>query len=186
MKKKPIYNKETGRHEIDGVDFDGHFLEWRLEYVPKTYLKESEISGEQWRKGGNVRIYLDSDCVLDEFCREPERALMLLSKGLHELQCHFEIMGVYIENWKEEMIGKKIHHGGIPSTVVRYVGDGEIIVRRDDGKDYTPDLYPSLIEADGSYDSEWGNEDKIHITDKRINWYLGAKPSASGEAAPNI
>lgn len=168
--KKPIYNKETMRHEVDGIPFAGHFLEWKLEYVPKTYLKESEYSGNEWRKGGNVRIYLNNDCVLDEVCREPERALMLLSKGLHELQCHFELFGVDIHNWKEEIVGKKIRLGSIPSTVESYCGDGEIIVKRDDGKDFLPDLYPSLIEEDGTYDTEWGNKDRVHITDKRINW----------------
>lgn len=167
--KKPEYNDETHRHEIDGIDFDGHFLEWKLEYSPKTYLKESELSGDQWRKGGSIKIYLNDDCVLNEFCREPERALMLLAKGLHGLQCHFELFGVDIHKWKEELVGKKVHHGGFPSTVVRYVGDGEIIVKRDDGKDYRPDLYPSLVDDE---DSEWGDEDRVHITDKRINWYI--------------
>lgn len=168
--KKPTWNEETGRHEYSGIDFDGHFLEWKLEYSPETYLKESELSGDQWRKGGAVKIYLNGDCVLNEFCRTPERAMFLLAKGLHELQCHFEGFGVKIDGWKEDLVGKKIRLGSIPSTVVRYIDDGEIIVSRDDGKDFTPDLYPSLVEADGSYDTEWGNEDKIHITDKRINW----------------
>lgn len=165
--EKSIYNKETNQHEINGIKFDGHFLEWKLEYTPKTYLKESELSGDEWRKGGSVKIYLNGDCVLNEFCREPERALMLLSKGLHELQYHFEIFGVDIAAWKENMIGKKVRHGGIPSTVERYCGDGEIIVTRDDGKDYRPDLYPSLMDEE---ENEWKNRDRVHITDKRINW----------------
>lgn len=167
--EKPIFNAETGRHELKGVDFDGHFLEWKLEYSPKTYLKESELSGDQWRKGGSVKIYLNGDCVLEEFCRNPERALMLLSKGLHELQSHFEIFGVDISTWKEDLVGKKVHHGGIPSTVVRYIDNGEIIVKRDDGKDYRPDLYPSLMDEE---ENEWGDEDRVHITDKRINWNI--------------
>ena len=167
--KDVIFNTETGRHEKNGIDFNGHFLEWKLEYNPKTYLKESEFSGDQWRKGGDVKIYLNGDCVLNQFCREPERALMLLAKGLHELQCHFELFGVQIDKWKEEMIGKKVYFCGIPSTVIRYVSDGEIIVKRDDGKDYRPDVYPSLINDE---DNEWGDEDRVHITDQRINWHI--------------
>lgn len=168
--KKPIYNSERGQHEIDGIPFDGHFVEWKLEYVPETYLKESELSGDEWRKGGHVRIYMNGDRVLNEFCREPERALMLLAKGLHELQCFFEIYGVQVHNWKEDLIGKKVYHGGIPSTIVRYVeGEGEIIVKRDDGKDYRPDLYPSLMNDP---ENEWKDEDRVHITDKRINWHI--------------
>lgn len=167
--KKPQWNKEKNRHELDGIDFDGHFLEWKLEYNPETYLKESELSGDQWRKGGQVKIYLNGDCVLNTFCRSPERALMLLAGGLHALQCHFEIFGVDVSDWKESLVGKKVHHGGIPSTVVRYVNDGEIIVKRDDGKPFRPDLYPSLMNDE---DDEWGDEDKVHITDRRINWHI--------------
>ena len=168
--KKPVFNTETGQHEIDGVRFAGHFLEWKLEYTPKTYLKESYLSGDEYRKGGAVKIYLNGDCVLNEFCREPERALMLLSKGLHELQCHFELIGIpNLATWKEDIVGKKIWHGGIPSTVLSYVEDGEIIVRRDDGKDFAPDLYPSLY-ADPEYENEWHDKDRVHITDKRISW----------------
>jgi hypothetical protein len=169
--EKPTYNKDTGRHEIKGIPFDGHFLEWKLEYNPKTYLKESELSGDEYRKGGEVKIYLNGECVLNEFCREPERALMLLSKGLHELQCFFEFYGIQIQNWKEDIVGKKVHHGGIPSTVQRYCGDGEVILKRDDGKDYRPDLYPSLVNEE---EDEWGDEDRVHITDQRINWHIEA------------
>lgn len=165
-----MFNKETGRHEIDGVDFDGHFVEWKLEYSPETYLKESELSGDQWRKGGHVRIFMNGDCVLNEFCREPERALMLLAKGLHELQCFFEMYGIPdLALWKENLIGKKVRHGSIPSTIVSYAGDGKIILKRDDGKPYRPDLYPSLTNDE---EDEWGDTDRVHITDKRVNWHI--------------
>lgn len=167
-----IYNTKIQQHEKDGIPFNGHFLEWKLEYIPKTYLKESQLSGDEWRKGGAVKIYLNGDCVLNEFCREPETALILLSKGLYELQCFFEVFGVHVDNWQKRMIGKKVRMGSIPSTIVRYCGDGEIIVKRDDGKDFTPDLYPSLIEEDGSYDTEWGDEDRVHFLDKRIYWNI--------------
>lgn len=170
--KTPIFNREKGRHEVDGIEFDGHFAEWKLEYSPETYLKQSELSGDEWRKGGNVRIYLNGDCVLEEFCREPERALMLLSKGLHELQCFFEIQGIpYLQTWKTDIVGKKVRHGCIPSTIERYCGNGEVIVKRDDGKSFRPDLYPSLMNGEWGED-DWKDKDRVHITDKRLNWSL--------------
>ena len=168
--KRPVFNRETGRYEIDGIEFDGHFMEWKLEYAPKTYLKTSELSGDEWRKGGSVRIYLNGDCVLSEFCREPERALMLLGKGLHELQCFFEMFGLSsLENWKQDIVGMKVRHGSIPSTIERYCGDGEVIVKRDDGKSFRPDLYPSLMNGEFG-DDEWKDRDRVHMTDKRLNW----------------
>ena len=107
----------------------------------------------------------------NEFCRTVERAFLLAAKYLHECQQYFELVSFdELKTWKETIIGKKVRHGGIPSTVARYVSDGEIIVKRDDGKDYLPDLYPSLMEEDGTYDTEWRDEDRVHITDKRLSW----------------
>lgn len=43
-------SKDTSKRELvdgkwllDGIDFDGHFVEWGFSYEPKTYLKESEL-----------------------------------------------------------------------------------------------------------------------------------------------
>ncbi len=170
--KKPKYNKETQRHEIDGVDFNGHFNEWKFEYIPKTYLKESELSGEQYRKGGSVKIYLNDDCVLNEFCRTSDMAVTLVAKHMHELKCHFELLGVNLENWKEEVVGKKVYHAGVPSIVESYCGDGEIILRTEDGKPY--EIYGSkkeeFKEDPKNYEDEWYDKDRVHITDIRIYW----------------
>ena len=170
--KRPTYNSDKGRHELDGVDFDGHFVEWKFGYVPKTYLKESELSGDQYRKGGQVMIYLNGDCVLNEFCRTENMAITLVTKHLHELKCHFESLGVNLENWKEEIVGKKIYHAGTPSVVDSYCGDGEIIVRTENGKAY--EIYGHVVEErkkDPDYDDEWKDKDRIHITDSRIWWH---------------
>lgn len=172
--KKPIYNKETKRHEIDGIDFDGHFVEWKLEYIPETYLKESEVSGEQYRKGGSVKIYLNGDCVCNEFCRTENMAITLMSKHLHELKCHFETFGIKnIETWKEDIIGKKVYHAGVPSIVDSYCGDGEVILRTESGGNYR--IYghkeeERIYEPD-TFEDEWKDKDRVHITDKRIYWW---------------
>lgn len=165
--KKPIYNSELGRHQLDNIDFDGHFVEWRFEYKPKTYLKQSELSGDEWRKGGEVKIWLNDDCVYSEFCRTETMALTLINKALYELQCFFEVYGVQIENWKEEMIGKKVYHAGVPSIVESYCGDGEIILKTEDGKPF--EIYGHIKEHHEDED-EWVDKDKVHITDSRIYW----------------
>lgn len=168
---RPEYNRETQRHEIDGINFDGHFLEWKLEYVPETYLKTSYLSGDEYRKGGYVRIYLNDDCVLEEFCRTEDHAIVLLSKNLYELKCHFEVMGVQIEKWKEEMVGRKVYHAGVPSIVDRYCGNGEIILRTEDGKPYEIYGHKKEDAKESIYEDEWGDKDRVHITDSRIYWF---------------
>jgi hypothetical protein len=171
--EKPTYNKEAGRHQVNGIDFDGHFNEWSFEWKPKTYLKDSYLSGQEYRKGGEIKIYLNGDCVLNEFCSEDEMALTLITKHLHELKCHFELQGVDLTGWKEALVGKKIYHAGVPSIVESYLGDGEIIVRTEDGKPY--EIYGSKHEEKKNdpenFDDEWKDRDRVHITDSRIYWH---------------
>lgn len=169
--KKPTYNAEKQRHEIDSINFDGHFVEWKFEYVPKTYLKESELSGDEYRKGGNMRIYLNGDCVCEEFCRTEDMALVLVAKHLHELKCHFELLGWDIEGWQKKIVGQKVYHAGVPSIVERYCGDGEIILRTEDGKDYEIYGHKKEDEKEGDFEDGWHDKDRVHITDKRIYWH---------------
>ena len=170
--KNPTYNKETREWELDGISFRGHHQEWRFEFIPETYLKESELSGDQWRKGGTVRIFLNDDCVCEDFCRTEDRAMIMLTKKLDDLKCFFEMPPVSIENWKEEIVGRKIYHAGVPSIVERYCGEGEIIVRTEDGSDY--EIYGYKKEEkknDPYFKDEWKDKDRVHITDMRIDWY---------------
>lgn len=166
--KKPKYNKETHQHEINGIHFNGHFVEWKFEYIPKTYLKESELSGDEYRKGGSIKIYLNGDCVCSEFCRTEDMAIVLISKHLHELKCHFELQGVDLEGWQQKLVGRKVYHAGVPSIIESYCGDGEILLRTEDGKPY--EIYGSKKEYPDEED-EWYDKDRVHITDSRIWWW---------------
>lgn len=167
--KTPKYNSESGQHEIDGIPFDGHFLEWKFEWEPKTYLKESELSGDEYRKGGEVRIFLNDDCVFRGFCRTEDMAVVLISKHLHELKCFFELMGVNIEGWQKELAGRKVYHAGVPSIIERYSGDGNIMLRTEDGKPFQ--IYGHLKEEGKDADDEWKDRDRVHITDSRVYWF---------------
>lgn len=174
-------NKDTskrefinGKWELDGIPFDGHFIEWGFSYEPKTYLKESELSGDEWRKGGQVKIFMNGECVLNEFCREPEGAVFIIAEYLPKLQSCNALypMGSSNKDWKEKLIGMKIYHGGVESIIDSVCDDGEILVKTEDGKPY--EIYAHKKEAiknGEDYDDEWLDKDRIHITDSRIWWF---------------
>lgn len=164
----------NGKWELDGIPFDGHFVEWGFSYEPKTYLKESELSGDEWRKGGQVRIFMNGECVLNEFCREPERAVFIIAEYLPKLQgCEaLYPMGSSNKDWKEKLVGRKIYHGGVESIIESVCDDGEILVRTEDGKPY--EIYAHKKEAiknNEDYEDEWMDKDRIHITDSRIYYF---------------
>lgn len=94
--------------EIDGVKFDGHDVLWGFSYEPKTYLKESELSGDEWRKGGSIKFFRNGVQVYEQFCRESERAAINILELLSKLQ---EI------DWDKVKEGTKIYWRNVPATI---------------------------------------------------------------------
>lgn len=150
--------------EVDGVQFDGHWNLWSFSYEPKTYKKESHLSGDEWRRGGAMKIFRDGVCVYNEFCRTPERAFKILPYMLEKLQ---GIQFDYLE------VGRKIYHAGVESIIDCVDADGEITVRTESGKDY--EIYgfkkEEKKEDPENFEDEWKDKDRIHITDTRISWF---------------
>lgn len=174
MKDTSKREYKDGKWILDGIDFDGHFVEWGFAYKPETYLKESELSGNEWRKGGYVEITMNGECVFKSFCRKQEHAVFMIAEYLPKLQGCDALypMGLSNKDWKERLVGRKIYHSGIASIVDMVCNDGEIIVRTEDGKDY--EIYAHVIEAKKEgrdYENEWKDKDRIHITDTRISWF---------------
>ena len=151
-------------HEVEGIPFDGHRVLWSFSYEPKTYLKESELSGDEWRKGGSAKIFRNGVCVYNEFCRKPERAFRILAYFLPILQdIDFDLI-------KE---GRKIYHAGVESIIDSICDDGEILVKTESGKPYEIYAYKKeeFKEDPEHYEDEWKDKDRIHITDTRISWW---------------
>ena len=146
--------------EANGEEFDGHRTMWSFSYEPYTYLKESELSGDEYRKGGSAKIFRNGVCVLNEFCREPHRAFRILSWYLPILQ-EFDF-----DNAK---VGRKIYHAGVESIIDSINADGEITVRTESGEHY--EIYGFKKEDPKNFEDEWKDKDRIHITDTRIDWY---------------
>ena len=109
---------EWGSHwEVDGIQFEGHINLWSFTYEPKTYLKESELSGDEWRKGGQVKIFRDGVCVYNEFSRTTDNAMRRIMINLPKLQ---EFDFDYLK------VGRKIYNHDVPCTITRVLDDGEL------------------------------------------------------------
>ena len=160
--KKPEYKE--GGWELDGVPFDGHHTLWSFSYEPKTYLKESELSGDEWRKGGSLKIFRDGACVFEEFVREPERALRYIAWYLPKLQDF---------PWEYMVVGRKLYNHDVPCHVERLCNNGEVIVKTEDGSDF-PWAYKIEAIKNGEMteaDDEWKDEDRVHVLSDHLNWH---------------
>lgn len=145
------------------TSFDGHRVFWSFKYTPENYLKESEISGDEIRKGGYIEIFRNDECVLKRFCREPHHAASIMYSLL--LKCQ-EM------NWERVKEGTKLYFWSTPAIIERVVGDGEIILKTEDGKDFPLWGYEQEDIKEGrSVNDDWTNTMKCHATDDGIYWW---------------
>lgn len=146
-------------HEVDGIPFDGHRVLWGFSYEPETYLKESEISGDEWRQGGTIRYFRNKVQVFEVFCRTPENAIPRLQTTLWKLQ---EI------DWDSLVVGRKLYWRDTPAVIEYVIMEQGCIVVKPDGVEKFPDHIWD--------DEEWMKlEDpksvKIELIDPHIWWF---------------
>lgn len=152
---------ENYHAEVDGIPFDGHRVLWSFSYEPKTYLKESELSGDEWRKGGAVKIFRNGICVYNEFCRTPERAAHLIQWYLPKLQ-EF--------SWEYIVVGRKLYDHDIPVIIESICADGEILVRTEDGSNITW-AFQKENEKEGDFTDDWKDKDRVHVLSEHLYWH---------------
>lgn len=154
---------ERWSQEVDGIPFDGHRVLWGFEYKPKTYLKESELSGDEWRKGGEMIITRNGVSVFKEFCRTPERAFVVMQYMLPHLQ---DFM------WDYVVVGRRLYNHDIPAVIDSICDDGEIIVKSESGEPFPwAHNQEEMKEDPEHYEDEWGPKDRVHVTSKHLFWF---------------
>lgn len=155
-----------GHHEVDGVPFDGHRQLWGFSYEPKTYLKESEISGDQWRKGGSIKIFKDNVQVAEEFCREPLSAASRM----------YGLLIKYMDfDWEKVKVGAKVYYSDEPA-IIKYVflDQGCVVLEPDGFEEFRKPAYQVEDEKNPSgmdYTGERRDHIKIEILSDRIWWW---------------
>ncbi len=148
------------RWHLGETEFDGHFILWGFEYFPTTYLKSSGLSGDEWRKGGEIRYFKNRKQVYSEFCREPLIAHNLIGATLLKLMDF---------PWDQVKIGAKVWYRDLPCVVTMILEDqGCVILEREDKKDF-----PDAVWHDQSDGAMGEGEDtvKIEIISESIYWY---------------
>lgn len=148
------------REEVDGTDFDGHRVLWGFSYEPHTYLKESELSGEEWRKGGWVKFFRNGEKVFEDFCREPDHAVFRIASLLHKL------MDL---DWNKIKVGTKLYWKDTPCVIDYVCSDGQgAMVLKVDGAE----RFPDPVWADEDWQKlEDKKQVKVDFLDPHIWWF---------------
>lgn len=118
----------SSRPFVGDIEFDGHHTLWGFEYFPTTYLKSSGLSGDEYRKGGEIRYFRNRKQVFSEFCREPEVAALKIGQTLLKLRDF---------PWEVLVEGNKVYWRETPAIVSRIIWDqGCVILDSEEGNSF--------------------------------------------------
>lgn len=145
--------------EVDGIPFDGHRDMWSFSYQPETYLKESELSGDEWRKGGTIKYFRNDIQVYEQFCRKPSYAPQRILETLPKLM---EV------NWDKVCGGTKIYYDNTPAKIDHVMLDQGAFMVEVDGAERFPQTPYDREEDD---DHEDPRRIKVDVLSPKIWWW---------------
>lgn len=160
-------------------EFDGHRLCWRIEVEESNYLKESEMSGDEIRKGGSFKLYVDGECIYEGFCRSVESGMRMA------LEMKAKLNDVASGDWlrsktRDKMIGRPIFYYGVPAIITRLIVDqGCVMIEAAEGHQLAAPPYEEHPE-------DWALEHKDGVKDEVASphiWWWRSVPRDT-EATP--
>jgi hypothetical protein len=143
-------------------DFSGHYTSIRVEVETYNYMKESEVSGDEVRKGGGYKIMFNGRTVADGFGREIEHMLHTVERRITELLEHPLRPGR--DGWEEEAIGRKVYWNHVPAIIQRVTSDGDLILVPEGDVDFWMPYWDEGYE-------EYRRSMKTELTSPSVWWY---------------
>lgn len=161
------HSRQDNRHYAlmngEPMEFSGHRIQVGVVLNEHNYLKESELSGDEIRKGGSGQILADGVVVYDFFFREIGRALLRANTLIGELMDHPS--GWMIKKEREALVGRKLWYRDHPAVVRSLIVDqGCLMLGTENGE-----IFPRPAWRDGGDDPE--SEVKVEVTDPHIWWW---------------
>jgi hypothetical protein len=151
---------------MDGkpMEFDGHRILISVSIESENYLKESELSGNQIRKGGTGRIFADGLQVFEFFFRDPQWALLHAHHLIGELREHSS--GWMIAKERAKLKGRKVFYREHPAIIQSLIVDQGCLILTADGEKFPK---PAYADDENAYEPE--REVKIEVNSPHIWWW---------------
>jgi hypothetical protein len=143
--------------------FDGHRAPIKIEIEEYNYLKESELSGDEIRKGCSVKVFAGGVQIFDEFHRDYHRGYLMAKAYIDAIS----EMGHRFPKEPEKLIGKVIGYREQLCKIDRVIVEqGCLILSTVDGKPFKRHFLYS--------EDDWEEETsiKVEITSPHICWHV--------------
>lgn len=147
--------------------FNGHRVQIRVELQTHNYLKESELSGDEIRKGGEVKLFFNGFCVWKAFCRDPQRALLEVRGKIEQLSEH--PLPLHDANRVSEWIGRTVYYHLTPAQI-EHIYDGEVVLRC-----LSPDGFPPKPWMEHEDWLEYRDRARVSLDSPHIWWHEGTE-----------
>lgn len=158
--------------EIHG--FNGHRGLVKIEVEMSNYLKDSDLSGSEVRKGGVARLFVDGDLIYEFFSRDPEHAMRRMMNLIPELQEHSS--EVWSKEGRERLVGRKIYYQNVPATITMWIPDqAAVVIDADEGHRFPKPVWWGDDDGSGDDDWEWSDHTKVDLLSKDIWWHRREK-----------
>lgn len=127
------FQKPMGSENERIVGFAGHRIQVQIELRTMNYLKTSYLSGDEVRKGGEWRIWLNEYEVYSSFTRDPFESLLTIRQKLHELMD----LPVALYNG-DSPEGRKVFFRQTPAIITKWLPDQGCVILEPDGPTHFP------------------------------------------------
>lgn len=165
------FANEVGSEGERVVGFNGHRILVRVQLETCNYLKTSWMSGDEVRKGGLWRVWLNGYEVYSGFTGDAFEALLTIRQKLHAL------MGLPVRLWKgESPEGRAVYYRDMPARITTWLPDQGCVVLVPDGEmAFAPPAWSDDREAQQSI--------KDDILSPHIWWWRDAARGEEGRDA---
>lgn len=162
-----MYAKDRASGHVEA--FNGHRVLMSVEIGEENYLKESDLSGDEIRKGGYARIFADGIQVYEFFHRDAERALIRAAQLIPKLH-EAALMSWTNKRERDKLVGRKVFYDRTPAIIERLVVDqGCVILKPDGASAFPPPIY-AIDGDDDFYDDDERDYVKTEVLDPKIWW----------------
>lgn len=153
--------------QIEG--FDGHRFLCEIHLRDFNYLKTSDLSGNEVRRGGSCKILINNLVVFTFFYREIEEALIRARDVVFRLQEH------PARPWTvDKVVGRKVYWRETPATIEKF-DEGRLFIRNESGLPFPANPWEKeeILGGDAIDLSETIITDFL---DPHIWWFRGEEP----------